>query len=406
MIDIAYIRAKTSEVKRMLERRGVEVDVERLLGFDEARRRLIQEVEQLRGKRKGGDEEKREQLRVVKEELELKEEELRTVTADFEALLANVPNLLNEAVPDGKTEEDNTVVKGGETPESLPFDPKDHLELGEALDIIDVKRATNVTGSRFYYLKGQGALLRLALINFAFEKLVKAGFTPFFTPHLAKERTLYGTGYIPFGIGDVYKVEDEDLHLIGTSEQTLVAYHADEIISADQLPLRYCGYSACFRTEAGGYGKDTKGIIRVHEFAKVEIIVFCKPNESPQWMEKIQAIEEEIVENLELPYRVTEACAGDISKAASRRWDVEVWFPAQRKFREVTSNSNLLDFQTRRLNIRAKDKSGEKFYPHTISATAVTDRHLIAMLENGQQKDGTVTIPKTLRPYCGFSQIG
>ena len=360
----------------------------------------------MRSQRKAASPTKAKAGQEIKGQLQELESKLADVEDRLADLLAHQPNLLDPSVPDGQSEEANQIIRTVGEPTRFDFSPKDHLTIAESLDLIDVKRAATVSGSRFYYLKGWGARLRLALINFAFAKLIESGFTPFFTPHLAKERTMFGTGYLPFAKDDLYSIQGEDLHLIGTSEQTLVAYHSDELLTAADLPLRYCAYSRCFRTEAGSYGKDSHGIFRVHEFAKVEMIVFARPEESVKAWEAVQAIEEAMAVELALPYRVTEACAGDLSKAASRRFDIEVWFPSQERYREVTSNSNLLDFQTRRLNIRVKDKDGKKFYPHTISATAVTDRHLIAILENGQQKDGSIKIPKVLQEHTGFDRIG
>ena len=260
--------------------------------------------------------------------------------------------------------------------------------------------------NRFFYLKNEAVLLRLALVQWTIQELMKEGFTPMFTPHLAKEQTLFGTGYLPFFSDEIYKIEGEDLSLIGTSEQTLVGYHQDEVLPSLEQPKLYAGLSSCFRTEAGSYGKDTKGIFRVHEFYKAELIVVCAPEDSVKWHEKCQEIEERILDGLGLHYRVVNICVGDLGAPGYKKFDCEAWFPGQNKFREVTSNTNITDFQTRRLNIRYKTNEGKVLFPHTISATGMTDRALLALLETYQNEDGSITIPEVLHPWThGIKRI-
>jgi seryl-tRNA synthetase len=285
------------------------------------------------------------------------------------------------------------------------FKPKDHQEIGERLDIIDTKRGAKVAQAGFYYWKGKGAQLCGALFFWAQQQLALRGFTTFMTPCVAKEHTLFGTGYLPFFAEETYSLENEDLALIGTSEQTLVGYHADEIIDSAELPLLYSAYSPCFRTEAGSYGKESRGIFRVHQFHKVEQIVFCLPEESHKYHMMCLDNEEFLLKQLGLPYRVVDVCVGDLGAPGARKYDVEAYFAGFNGYREVTSNTNITDFQARRLNIRFRDKEAGKGFVHTISATAVTDRVAIAILENCQREDGSVVVPEVLRPFTGFDKI-
>ncbi len=413
MLDIAFVRENKDLVLKNNQRRGFGIDLDRLLDLDAKRRGLILRLDNLRAERNrlsrtGGRDSDRARGRVLKHELDALEQKLKPVAEELFNLQAGLPNLLDQNVPDGKTEEENKIIKTVGSKRAFDFEPKDHLDLGRRLDLIDIERAAKVAGARFYYLKNQAVRFRFGLINLAFEKLENQGFIPILTPHLARAETLFGTGYLPFFPDEQFKIEAEDLNLIGTSEQTIVGYRADEELASKDLPLKYVGYSSCFRKEAGSYGKDQRGIFRVHEFAKVEMIVFTKPADSADWHQKILKLEEEILEILEIPYQVVEVCAGDLGAAGARKFDINGWFPGQNKFRELTSNTNLTDFQTRRLKIRMKDEggtSGEAIHPHTISATAVTDRLLLAILENHQQKDGSIEMPKGLVPYLGFEKI-
>lgn len=402
MLDIKFIRENLDKVKKNNLRRLSKANVDLIVKLDEERRHLISEIEPLRRSLKVKRKPSQDELQKLKEQsekIEKLEQTLKKVGESLQAEMSLVPNMLSEDVPDGKSDEDNIEVKKVGKPKKFDFKVLDHMEIGERLSIIDSARAAKVSGAKFFYLKNDGARLRLALVNYAFSLFEEHGFEIFFTPHLAKTESLFGTGYLPFFDDQIYKLENSDLSLIGTSEQTLVAYHTDEIFKAEELPKLYCGYSACFRTEAGSYGKDTKGIIRVHEFAKVEQIIFCEPGESKKWLEKTIELEERICSELGLPYRKMRICVGDLGAPGYEKFDLEVWFPAQKKYREVTSATNITDFQTRRLNIRFRNADGKIIHPHTISSTALTDRHLIAILENYQQKDGSVEIPSVLRPY-------
>ncbi len=410
MLDINFIRNNKELVEENNKKRNSKVSVKEILDLDERRRKLITEIDGLKAQQNKRSKKKPSaseitQLKKLVTKIEKQEKELKKIEKDLFEKMSWLPNLIDSEVPIGKSDEDNVPIKyWGEIPK-FNFEPVSHQELGEALDLIDIERAAKITGSRFYFLKNEGVLLRLALINFAFDYLNKQGFTLMSTPHLAKEQTLFGTGYLPFFKDDIYKIEKEDLSLIGTSEQTLVAYHQDEILSEAELPKLYSAYSQCFRTEAGSYGKDTKGIFRVHEFMKVEQIVLCKKEEAEQYHQKCLQNEEALLKALEIPYRVVLICTGDMGAPGYKKYDIEAWFPSQNKYREVTSNTNLTDYQTRRLNIRYRKSDGSLVFPYTISATALTDRHLIAILENYQQSDGSIKIPKVLIPYLNGLEI-
>ena len=415
MLDIKYIRENLEAVTKNAIRRGSKVDPGEVVALDDRRLELQRKVEDLRAERNRLNDEIKKagkptteqigQSKEIKEQLVSLEASLAEAAKEVLEKASWLPNLLSSEVPDGKDDYGNVEIKKwGELPQ-FKFEIKDHQALGETLDILDIERATKVTASRFYYLKGGGMLLTWALFTWAISELVKRGFTPFLTPDVAREKTLYGTGYLPFFADDIYKLEGQDLALIGTSEQTLVAYHQDEVLDPAKMPLRYTAFSPCFRTEAGSYGKDTRGIFRVHQFHKVEQIIFSTPSDSPKCHEECLQSEEYFLQQLGIPYRVVNVCVGDFGAPGYKKYDIEAWFPGQQRYREVTSNTNLTDFQTRRLNIRYKNENGESVYLHTISATAVTDRFVIAILENFQQEDGSVIVPEVLRKYTGFDLI-
>jgi seryl-tRNA synthetase len=411
MIDIKIIRENPEMVKANFARRGDDIDIDLICEVDANQREVQKKVEDLRAERNRLSKEcktnpdAREQVKAMKQDLAKLEAELKELDAKLFELLSWCPNLLSDEVPDGSHDDDNVELrKVGEIPE-FSFKPKDHQELGEILGILDIPRGAKVAQSGFYYWKGKGAQLVNALFFWAQNYLINEGFTSFVTPSAAKEKTLFGTGYLPFFADQTYKLEGEDLSLIGTSEQTLVGYHADEILPAEELPFMYTAYSSCFRTEAGSYGKATRGIFRVHEFHKVEQIIFCTPEDSPKYHEMCLENEEKILQALNIPYRVVNICVGDMGAPGYKKYDTEAWFSGYGSYREVTSNTNLTDFQARRLNVRYKDKEGNRGYCHTISATAVTDRVVIAIIENNQQEDGTIIIPEVLRPLCGFDKI-
>ena len=411
MIDIKIVRERPEFIKQNCARRGCNVNIDEILILDKDYREVIFKAEQLRSDRNRlskeckDNPEAREKVKEIKQEigeLEAREKELE---AELNSRLSWLPNLLDPAVPDGDTDAANEELRKEGTLPSFSFKPRDHQELAEMLDIIDTKRGAKVAQSGFYYWKGKGAQLCNALFFWVQKELIAKGFTSFITPCVAKEKTLFGTGYLPFFAEQTYSLKNEDLSLIGTSEQTLVGYHADEILDAASLPLCYTAFSPCFRTESGSYGKESRGIFRVHQFHKVEQIVFCLPQESEKYHKFCLENEEYMLNQLGIPYRVVEVCVGDMGAPGYRKYDVEAYFAGFGSYREVTSNTNLTDFQSRRLGIRYKDKDGNKGFVHTISATAVTDRVVIAILENFQQADGSVVVPEVLRPFTGFDKI-
>jgi seryl-tRNA synthetase len=411
MIDVRILRENPELVKANCKRRGCNVDVDALLQRDAAYLQLVREVEDMRAERNRlsklckDNVEAREQVRDLKQTIADKETELNELKTAVDADLAWLPNILADDVPDGDHDENNVPLRHwGEKPE-FDFKPLTHDELGEKLGIIDTARGAKVAQSGFYYWRGQGAQLAQALFFWTQRELVKRGFELFMTPCLAKEQTLFGTGYLPFFADQTYKLEKEDLALIGTSEQTLVGFHADETLDADELPLQYTSFTPCFRTEAGSYGKESRGIFRVHQFHKVEQIIFCLPEDSPKYHQVCQENEEYLMQQLGIPYRVVDICVGDLGAPGHKKFDVEAWFSGYGGYREVTSNTNLTDFQARRLGIRFKDQDGRRDFVHTISATAVTDRVVCAILENNQQADGSVVVPEVLRPFTGFDLL-
>ena len=410
MIDIKFIRENAEKVKANCARRGFPVDIDGLLKLDADSRQLSQESESLRAERNrlskecAKDPSDRDMVKQLKEVLATKEEMLAKVQNKIYQTVIRMPNMLAPDVPDGLDDTGNVELRKVGTIPTFDFRVRDHQELGELLGILDIPRGTKVAGAGFYYWKGKGAMLAQSLYFWVQRVLVERGFTMFMTPCVAKERTLFGTGYLPFFADQTYNLKDEDLALIGTSEQTLVGYHADDVLDAADLPLCYTAFTPCFRTEAGSYGKASRGIFRVHQFHKVEQIVFCKPEDSVKYHEMCLANEEYILQQLGIPYHVVNVCVGDLGAPGYKKYDIEAWFAGFGAYREVTSNTNLTSFQSRRLNIRYKDGDKRDFV-HTISATAVTDRVMIAIMENFQQEDGTVIVPEVLRPICGFDRI-
>ena len=413
MIDINIIRQDPNSVKRNCVRRGIEnIDVDGLVDNDKRYRDLLREIEELRARRNALSKEckhapeARTTVKQIKLEIVEKEKTLAQLKLEIETTTSWLPNFLADDVPSGKSDLDNQELKKWGERRTFDFSPLDHQELGEKLDLIDTKRAAKVAKSGYFYWKGKGAQLAIALFFWAQQELIKRGFTLFFTPCAAKESTLFGTGYLPFFADQTYELQGEELSLIGTSEQTLVSYHRDEILSAEQLPLLYAAYSPCFRTEAGSYGKETRGIFRVHQFHKVEQIAFCEPEQSENYHQLCLENEEYLLQQLNIPYRVVNVCVGDLGAPGYKKYDVDAFFPGYGDYREVCSNTNLTDFQSRRLGIRYVAEDGQKKFVHTISATAVTDRVVCAILENNQHKDGTISVPKVLQPFTGFDKIG
>ncbi len=410
MIDIKLIRENAEMLQQNCIRRGYPIDMAGLVKLDADCRALGVEIENLRSERNrlskecAANPEARETVKQIKVQLGEKESKFDELQERIRQVLIRMPNLLAPDVPDGTDDTGNVELRKVGTIPTFDFPIKDHQQLGEDLDILDIARGAKVAQTGFYYWKGQGAMLAQAFFFWVQKFLVERGFTMFMTPCAAKERTLFGTGYLPFFADQTYNLSGEDLALIGTSEQTLVGYHADDVLDAADFPLCYTAYTPCFRTEAGSYGRASRGIFRVHQFHKVEQIIFCKPEDSVKYHEFCLENEEALLQALGLPYHVVNVCVGDLGAPGYKKYDIEAYFPSFGGYREVTSNTNLTSFQSRRLNIRYKD-GAERDYVHTISATAATDRMIICIMENYQQPDGSIIVPEVLRPYTGFDRI-
>jgi seryl-tRNA synthetase len=406
MLDIAFIRENTEKVKAGVAAKQFDPKiVDEVLGLDEKRRKLIVEAEELRAKRNKAAEGKDiAEGKKIKEELKKIEPELAKAEEEFKKALNQIPNLPADEVKEGKDERENEVINKWGEPKKFSFKAKDHLQLGEALGIIDVERASKVSGSRFAYLKGDSVLLEFALVQFALETLVKEGFVPVVPPVFIKKEMMGAMGYLEHGgEGDMYTFDKDGLVLIGTSEQGIGPMHANETLN--DLPLRYVGFSSCFRRESGSYGKDTRGILRVHQFDKVEMFSFTKPEDSDKEHEYLLSLEEKLFKALEIPYQVVKMCSGDLGAPAARKYDLEAWMPGQGEYREVTSTSTTTDFQARRLNIKYQ-AGGKTEYVHTLNGTAFAiGRTIIAIMENYQQEDGSIEIPEVLRKWVGKDKI-
>ena len=414
MLDIKLIRNDPESVRAQLRRRGAKAEaaLDTLLALDTRRRELVLQVEEKRAlrnqvseeiaaaKRAGQDAADRvAAMRAVGDVIKALEADLKAVEAELEAELLQVPNLADPTAPDGG-EEDYEVLHTWGEPRRFDFEPRDHLDLGTALDMIDMERGGKVSGSRFAYLKGDLVLLQFALVQFALQKLMAKGFRPVVPPVLVRDEAMYGTGFFPTDMQQVYRVDSDGLNLVGTSEVPLAALHMDEILAEDDLPLRYVGYSSCFRREAGAAGKDTRGIFRVHQFDKVEMFSFCHPDRSREEHDFMRSIEEEVLQDLGLPYRAVNIAAGDLGASAAKKYDLEAWIPTQGRYREVTSCSNCTDYQARRLKARAKGNEGGPYLVHTLNGTVVAvGRTIIALMENYQTAEGTIAVPPVLLPF-------
>lgn len=411
MLDINYIRENSEQVKKAVQARKSDVDLDKILELDEKRKELIKIVDEKRAERNTGskgkpDPSQLEHLQKLKQELEELEPKLKEVEEELGTLMLQVPNILMPDVPIGDATQNKILKKVGNLPK-FSFVPKDHITLGKLLDIIDFERGVKVGGFRGYYLKNEGAKLHFAVLQYAFDRLVQKGFTPVVPPVINRRFALVGGGQFPWGEEDTYKVSDEDF-LVGTAEIPLMAMHADETFDISDLPKKYVGLSSCFRTEIGSYGKDTKGLYRVHEFYKVEQVILCESDEQESlgFFEEIQDNSEEILEELGLPFQVAILSSQDMGKKAALTYDIETWMPSRNGYGETHSNSIVLDFQTRRLKIKYKDKDGNVKFCHALNNTAIASpRILIAILENFQTEDGTVKIPEVLQKYTGFSEI-
>ena len=343
-------------------------------------------------------------MKTLKENLKIKAQELEDLVEVLDALVLQVPNPPFDEVPEGKDDEDNKIERTFSEPTKFDFDPRDHMALAKDLDLLDMEKAAEASGARFYYVKNDLVLMEFALIQYALSIITAKGFKPILPPALVREHAMVGTGFFPADKNEIYSVnpEDDNLFLIGTSEVPLCMLHYDEILKSEDLPLRYVAFSPCFRREAGSYGKDTAGIIRVHQFDKMEMFSFSDPDKSKDEHALIVELEEEIVQGLEIPYQLVNVCGGDLGDPAAIKYDIEAWVPTQGKYREITSASNTTNYQARRSKIRYKNADGKKDYIHTINGTGIAmARMFVAILENYQNKDGSVTIPEVLRGYMG-----
>jgi seryl-tRNA synthetase len=407
-------------VKAALARRGEAEAVDELLKLDGKRRELLPQIEERRARQNRVSEEIAEAkragqdagdtiaaMRELAAEIKRLDEELGQVDGAIEELLLTLPNLPDPSAPDGDTEEDAELVREVGERTEFDFEPKDHLELGLALDVIDMESAARASGSRFAYLKGELPLIELALVQFAMQKLAGRGFVPVIPPVLVREEPLYWTGFLPTDRAQIYEIAGDELYLVGTSEVSLAALHADQILSEADLPLRYAGFSTCFRREAGAAGKDTRGIFRVHQFDKVEMFQVVHPDRSREVHEELLAIEEEILQELGVPYRVVNVAAGDLGASAAKKYDCEAWLPGQGSYREITSCSNTTDYQARRMRARFRPEGGGSPQPvHTLNGTAVAvGRTLIAIMENFQRADGSIGVPEALRQFGAPAEI-
>lgn len=422
MLDFRFIKDNLEAVKANVVNRNMKADVDLVVKLFDDRTRLVTELQDIQAKKNANasamkgklPQEERDKLieegRKIKEEISSLEKQVSVLEEELDKAGRQIPNMAHPDAPVGKEDKDNLEIKRVGEPTKFDFEPKDHVQLGESLDLIDFDRGTKVSGVKFYYLKNEAVFLEQALIMYALNILRKHGFTPFITPDVAKEEILSGIGFNPRGNeSNVYTLEDEGTCLVATAEITLGGYHSGEIIPKDKLPLMYCGLSHCFRREAGAAGQFSKGLYRVHQFSKLEMFVYCTPEESDKLHEKLRLIEEEIFTGLEIPFRVVDTCTGDLGAPAYRKWDLEAWMPGRNggEWGEVTSTSNCTDYQSRRLNVKYKDTDGKNKYVHMLNGTAVAlSRAMVAVMENYQTREGGIRIPKALIPYCGFDIIG
>lgn len=419
MLDIKYIRDNKDKVKEAVQRKNIKFDVDYLLDLDLKRRELLQAVEEKNAMKNQANQRIKEaetqeqrdmligQMKELDRNSDNEEEEYKKIKEEFEELMLLVPNVPDESVPFGDSDEDNKEIKTwGEIP-MFDFTIKDHVQLSKDLDLVDFERGAKVAGFRGYYLKREAFQLSMAIMNYATDILMKNGFIPMHAPSLVNEKIMKGTGYLPQAKDEVYQTTD-GMYLAGTSEVSVMGYHSDEILKEEDLPIKYMGFSPCFRTEIGSYGKDTQGILRVHEFMKIEQVVLCinDKEESVRLHEEITRNAEEILQGLNIPYHVVVNCTGDLGLGQVKKYDIECWVPSQEKYRETHSSSYFFDFQTRRLNIRYKDKNGDIKFAHSLNNTGIaTPRVLIPLLENNQRSDGSIAIPEALHKYLNFKEI-
>ncbi len=409
MIDLKAARAHPDVVRAAVARKGGEQLFDELIRADEEWRQLQTQVDELRARTKLKGKptpEQLEELTRIKGELKSLEDQLDRAEASMQHFWDRVPNPPDASAPDGWDEGDAEEIRRWGEPADFGFEPRDHLDIGAGLGWYDQERGANVSGSRFVYRMGDAALLELALYRFALDRLVARGFVPVLPPVLVREKAMYGTGFLPTDDVNLYYIERDELYLTGTSEVALAGLHMEEILAADDLPLRYAGYSTCFRREAGAAGKDTRGIFRVHQFDKVEMFSYTRPESSRDEHEYLLSVEEELVQELGIPYRVVNVAAGDLGPSAAKKYDIEAWFPGQQRYREITSTSNTTDYQARRLKIRFRTGERGPDLVHTLNGTAITARSLVAIIENFQQEDGSIAVPPVLERFGAPTRVG
>ncbi len=410
MIDIKKLREEPEFYKTAAKDKGADIDVERILALDEQLLNLKQELDKLREEKNRLAKEKAdpESGRAIKEKIKSKEEETNLLEPQLTKLILDIPNPAKPDVKAGKDDSENEVLRLVGEQTKFNFEPKDYIALAEDLDLIDTKRAGKVSGSRFGYIKNELAILHFALIKYGLDLLLKEKFQPVLPPVMVTEKAMQAMGYLEHGGEDeTYHFKEDKLYLVGTAEQSVGPYFMDEILEEKDLPIRFVGFSTCFRREAGSYGKDTRGILRVHQFDKLEMFSFCSPDKSDEEHEFLLSIEEKLMQGLRLPYRVIKMCTGDLGGPAARKYDIETWLPSENRYRETHSSSTCTDYQARRLNIKYKNnQTGKNEFIHTLNGTAfATGRTLLMILENYQQKDGSILVPEVLQAYCGFKEI-
>ncbi len=418
MLDIKFIRDNKDLVAMAAKKKRIEFDVEKLIEVDDARKALLLRIEEKRSEQNKanyeiikalGPEKSAilERMRFLKEELTREEDELKLTMEVWQKLMLNVPNIPDISVPDGESDEDNQEIKKwGDLP-NFQFEAKNHIDIMTTLNMLDLERGTKVSGFRGYFLKGDGATLSFAMWQYAYQFFMNKGFTPFIVPSLVRREPLLGTGFLPQGEEDLYKTQDGE-YLAGTAEVATMGYHMDEILDKTELPKKFLSFSPCFRREAGSHSKDVKGLIRVHEFFKVEQVVLCEASheESVKNHEALNRNTEEFIESLGIPYRTVVNCGGDLGLGQVKKYDIELWVPLENKYREISSASYFHDFQTRRLNIRYKNDEGKLVYVHSLNSTAIpTPRILVSLVENFQQADGSIKIPEVLVPFMNEKTI-
>ena len=420
MLDIKFIRENVDIVKMAATKKKIKIDIDRLVKVDDSRREVMQRLETKRAEQNtvsegiptATDSMLRQQLiiqmQALKADIQKDEEAIKPIMEEWQKLMLQVPNIPDMTVPDGDSDADNEEVKVWGEQTTFSFEARDHVDLMTKHSMVDFERGAKVHGFRGYYLLGDGARLSWAIWNYANDFFQEKGFTPILPPTIVRKANLYGTGHLPNEADDVYKTQDED-YLIGTAEVSVMGFHADEILDKVQFPIKYLGFSPCYRREAGSHGKDTRGLIRVHEFYKLEQVVLCEASheESVRLHEELNRNTEEFIESLNIPYHTVLNCGGDLGQGQVKKYDIELWVPGEKTYREISSASYFHDFQTRRFNIRYRDEAGKVRYAHSLNCTAIpTPRILVSLVENFQQADGTIKIPEVLRTYFGKEQIG